>query len=186
MLISSPEHAHRQKLLTIDRPSREYAQVSALAQQKLESLIQYRVNILQSGDHATEFLQLPTIADCVAHLKLLNAFVYLKSRVLSWNDQSGTPSDDVWRQYLRFAVIRFNIWMRALDVTGSSPILPPLGTLHTTVIDITVDASRCIDGLACFYAEPSRLSEVFQCSLQQQRRKHAQERNSVGACGKTL
>jgi hypothetical protein len=79
------------------------------------------------ADHAVNPLQLPTAADCANHLKLLNAFVTLRSRVMLSSQEQSVPFEEYWRCYLTLAVVRFTIWLHFMQVVQSKIMLPPLG-----------------------------------------------------------
>lgn len=93
----------------------------------------------------------PSVAQCAAHLELLEAFVVLRKRVINsnaldvafgiWQKRGNDPSlsqrrQTKWTKFVQIAVMRFRIWFLiwgpygiARDAIGvqASQLLPPLG-----------------------------------------------------------
>ncbi|KAI1126978.1 hypothetical protein F5Y10DRAFT_266556 [Nemania abortiva] len=73
--------------------------------------------------------RLPTLYECAAHLKLLNAIVRLQVDVEEWADITGKEKEEAWSMYCSAAVERFLKWSQAAGVADEDETVPPLDIL---------------------------------------------------------
>ncbi|KAK1749752.1 hypothetical protein QBC47DRAFT_395263 [Echria macrotheca] len=73
---------------------------------------------------------LPTVEDCITHLRLLETFVVLGERVREWaHGSAGEDADASWKMFVRLAVLRFQRWFCLVSNDALQASLPPLDVL---------------------------------------------------------
>ena len=102
---------------------------SAALRGLLQKALQEKQTLFDSLSEKAGDLDLPTLADCAAHLELLNAFSFLKSQVArsGWAKASGLGADGAWQRYVQLAAARFTTWSRAVTESQMKVAIPPLG-----------------------------------------------------------
>jgi hypothetical protein len=160
--------------------------ISSALKGKWDSLATSHDTVFSSLDEeATGDVQLPSAAQCAAHLELLDAFVILKAKVMRWGQSRGSDPETSWQMFVKLAVVRFTTWIRSVDPCEIKDSLPPLGMYRHFNGEEANGAHerRHINGLALLHAQSQLLRQVLQgCSSSP----FAPRWDSLGSCGMYL
>ncbi|KAF1813722.1 hypothetical protein P152DRAFT_448134 [Eremomyces bilateralis CBS 781.70] len=117
------------KMIFHPAPKKVEAPVISIQPETAKKVEERPKDLFQLDTEMADSPRVPSVAECAAHLKLLNAFIVLKASFEAWGQEAGVPSESCWQQYMALATARFSTWLRYVRESGEISQVPSLDIL---------------------------------------------------------